>query len=330
MKHLTILIPHNNINLSSVVGSYEVFSRANKHYESIGRKPVFDIHLAGTSKKLDLYNNFFSIRPDVRLADIRKTDLIIIPALLLAYTANVKKSETLTQWLCAMHKKGAEIASICTGAFLLASTGLLDNKNCSTHWGATNAFREMFPEIKLTPGELITDEAGIYTNGGAFSFLNLLIYLVEKYFDRETAIHCSKVFQIDIERNSQSPFTIFSTQKKHGDEVVEKAQMHIEKRLDEKVSIEYLVNALHVSRRSFDRRFVRATGNTPIEYVQRVKVEAAKKAFESSNKNIHEVMYTVGYNDMKAFREVFKKITGMSPLDYRNRYNKNAHKVNIK
>ncbi len=130
--------------------------------------------------------------------------------------------------------------------------------------------------------------------------------------------------QIEVDRNSQSPFTIFIGQKAHGDETVMKAQAYIESKLHEKVSIEQLSVKFLVGRRNFDRRFIKATGNTPVEYSQRVKIESAKKAIETSRKTINEIMYEVGYSDVKAFREVFRKITGMSPLEYRNKYNKEA------
>lgn len=180
----------------------------------------------------------------------------------------------------------------------------------------------MFPNINLQIDKLITVEPGIYTNGGAYSFLNLALFLVEKYFDRQTAIYCSKVFQIDIERTLQSPFFIFQAQKSYGDEVIYQAQTYIEENLSKKISFEELASKLLTSRRNFDRRFIKATGNTPLEYLQRVKVEAAKRTLEKGRKSIFEVMNEVGYSDDKAFREVFKKITGLSPLDYRARYNK--------
>jgi transcriptional regulator GlxA family with amidase domain len=240
------------------------------------------------------------------------------------YQKAVKGNEVLIDWIEKQYRNGAEIASICTGAFMLASSGLLDGKMCSTHWAAADNFRMMFPKVNLQPDKLITDENGIYTNGGAYSFLNLMIYLVEKYYDRPTAIFCAKVFQIEMDRNSQSAFTIFTGQKLHGDEMVKQAQAHIETNLHEKISVEHLSSTFAVGRRNFDRRFIKATGNTPLEYSQRVKIESAKKAFETSRKTINEVMYEVGYSDVKAFREVFKKITGMSPLEYRSRYNKEA------
>ena len=208
---------------------------------------------------------------------------------------------------------------MCSGAFILAASGLLDGKNCSTHWAHADTFRNMYPKVHLKTDQLITDEHGLYTNGGAYSFLNLVIYLVEKYFDRQTAIYCSKIFQVEMDRNSQSAFTIFTGQKLHGDDMVIKAQAYIESKLDEKISVEHLSSRFSVGRRNFDRRFIKATGNTPVEYSQRVKIESAKKAFETSRKTINEVMYEVGYSDVKAFREVFRKITGMSPLEYRGK-----------
>jgi len=324
MKHLTILVPKGENNLSSIVGAYKIFSRANAYWKDTGRKELFRIELAGISKKVDFYDGLFTVKPHTNIAAIAKTNLIIIPSLNHNYQQAVKKNKPLIHWIEKQYKNGAEVASICTGAFMLASSGLLDGRCCSTHWSAVNTFRTMFPQVDLQADRLITDEKGIYTNGGAYSFLNLMIYLVEKYYDRQTAIFCSKVFQIEMDRNSQSSFAIFTGQKSHGDEMVKKAQAYIESNLQEKISVEHLSSRFAVGRRNFDRRFIKATGNTPVEYLQRVKIESAKKSFENTRRTIHEVMYDVGYSDVKAFREVFRKITGMSPLEYRNRYNKEA------
>jgi transcriptional regulator GlxA family with amidase domain len=324
MKHLTIIVPEGQNNLSSIVGAYKIFTRANAYWKESTGKELFKIELAGVSKSVEFYEGLFVVKPHTHISVITKTNLIIIPSLNHNYYTAVKGNEKLIRWLDQQYKKGAEIASICTGAFLLASTGILDGKTCSTHWSAADHFRRMFPKVNLQADKLITDEHGIYTNGGAYSFLNLILYLVEKYFDRTVAIYCSKVFQIEMDRHHQSAFTIFKGQKAHGDDVIMEAQTYIETHLQEKISIEHLSASLSVGRRNFDRRFIKATGNTPIEYTQRVKIEAAKKAFESSRKTINEVMYDVGYSDMKAFREIFKRITGMSPLEYRGRYNKEA------
>jgi len=322
MKHLTILVPNGENNLSSIVGAYKIFTRANEYWKQAGKKELFKIELAGISKKIEFYNGLFTVNPHTHISKIPKTDLIIIPSLNHNYQETVKENQLLIEWIKRQYDHGAEIASICTGAFLLASSGLLDGKTCSTHWSAADNLRTMFPKINVQTDKLITDENGIYTNGGAYSFLNLIIYLVEKCFDRQTAIFCSKVFQIEMDRQSQSAFIIFKGQKSHDDEVVKKAQSYIEDHIDEKISVGHLSLKLAVGRRNFDRRFIKATGNTPIEYSQRVKIESAKKAFETTRKTINEVMYDVGYSDIKAFREVFRKITGMSPLEYRSKYNK--------
>jgi len=323
MKHLTILVPNGEgNNLSSIVGAYKIFSKANDVWVQGGRKPVFEIQLAGNSKKVEYYDGLFAVKPHTRISDIAKTDLIIIPSLNHNFREAVKVNRALIDWMDEQYNKGAEIASICTGAFLLASTGLVDGKSCSTHWSAANDFREMFPKVDLQTDQLITDENGIYTNGGAYSFLNLMLYLIEKFYDRHTAIFIAKVFQIEVDRNSQSEFTVFAGQKHHDDEVVQQAQAYIEKNSARKISIEALSSLFHVGRRNFDRRFIKATGNTPGEYAQRVKVETAKKAFETNRKTVNEVMYEVGYSDTKAFREVFRKITGMSPLEYKGKYYK--------
>jgi transcriptional regulator GlxA family with amidase domain len=327
MKHLTILVPDGQNNLSSIVGSYKIFTRANAYWKGIGKKEPFKVVLAGISKKVEFYEGLFSVQPHTHISKIAKTHLIIIPSLNHNYQNAVKGNKLMIDWVEKQYRSGAEVASICTGAFMLASSGLLDGRMCSTHWAAADAFRNMFPKVNLQADKLITDENGIYTNGGAYSFLNLILYLVEKYYDRQTAIYCSKVFQIEMDRQNQSAFTIFTGQKLHGDEMVKKAQTYIESKPHERISVEHLASKFAVGRRSFDRRFIRATGNTPIEYSQRVKIESAKKALETSRKTINEVMFDVGYSDVKAFRETFRKITGMSPLEYRDRYNNRQAEV---
>ncbi len=327
MKHLTIIVPNGQSNMSTitcVIGAYEAFATANSFRKLNGKKDLFTIEVAGTSKKTEIFNGLFTVAPEANISAITKTNLIIIPSFVFDRQNSPKENQLQVDWMKKQYKQGAEIASMCSGAFLLASSGLLNGKSCSTHWAHASAFKKMFPEVNLKADQLITDENGIYTNGGAYSFLNLVIYLIEKYYDRQTAIYCSKMLQIEMDRNSQSAFSMFTGQKLHGDEMVKKAQAYIESKLDEKISVEHLSSKFAVGRRNFDRRFIKATGNTPVEYSQRVKIESAKKTFESSRKTVNQVMYEVGYSDVKAFREVFRKITGMSPLEYRGKYNKEA------
>jgi len=320
MDQVIIIAPQGEANLSSISGSFEILNRANTYWKRKGNRPRMDICIAGFADEIRLDGGVFSVHP-ADIAAIEKADLIIIPSI--NYDEHlIKDNAALIQWIRDQYKKGAEIATMCSGAFLLAATGLLDGKNCSTHWNVAEKFRRIFPNINLQEDKLIIADKGIYTNGGAYSFLHLMLFLVEKYFDRDTAIYCSKIFQIDMDRTSQSPFFIFETQKNHGDELISHAQTYIEENLREKISFEELALKLATSRRNFDRRFIKATGNTPVEYLQRVKVEVAKSNLEKGRKSIFEVMEEVGYADEKAFREVFRKIAGMSPLEYRERFNR--------
>ena len=321
MKYVTIVVPDCELNLNSIAGAFEILSRANYYWQKTGNPSKLEIQIAGFVSESKVNEGYFTVHP-VDITKIKRTDLVIIPSIFGDYGETLKKNEGLIEWISHQYKCGAEIASMCSGAFLLAATGLLQGKTCSTHWNAVEQFRQMFPGVKIAEDKIITDENGIYTNGGGYSFLNLMLYLVEKIFDRQTAIFCSKIFQIDIERTTQSQFTIFHIQKGHGDEVINKAQTYIEENIDAKISFEKLASELAISRRNFDRRFVKATGNTPVEYLQRVKMEAAKKELEKGRKSIFDIMNDVGYTDDKAFREVFKKVTGLSPLDYTNKYSK--------
>lgn len=323
MKHVSLLIPEGAI-LGSIEGPRQLLAQVNQLYKEKGEPPLFKIQLVGISKETRLSGGLFTVHSDVLLPDVSRTDLVIIPAVDGDIRQALETNQAFVPWIAQQYKNGAEVASLCLGAFILASTGLLNGRKCSTHWMAANAFRTMFPDVDLTTEKVVTDERGIYTSGGAYSYLNLVLYLIEKYAGREAAILSSKVFAIEIERNSQSPFMIFQGQKEHEDEPVRKAQEFIETNFQDRILVDQLASMFAIGRRNLERRFKKATSNTVTEYIQRVKIEAAKKGFETSRKNITEIMYEVGYSDTKAFRTTFRKITGLSPVEYRNKYNKEA------
>jgi transcriptional regulator GlxA family with amidase domain len=320
MKHISIIIPQGETSLSNVEGPYKVFRHVNELVQQRGKPPVFEIQLVGLSRETEISNGLFRIVPDKIIGEVEKTDLIIIPAVHGDLKTAIKENEAFQPWIARQYKQGAEVASLCVGAFILASTGLLNGRKCATHWIAANDFVKMFPDVNLVPDKIMTDEYGIYTSGGAYSFLNLLLYLIEKYTGREMAVLVSKIYEVDMDRGSQSPFTIFVGQKEHEDEPVKKAQAYIEKNFHDKITVDQLAAMVALSRRNLERRFRKATSNSVVEYLQRVKIEAAKISLESSRENVNEVMYKVGYTDTKAFRTTFKKITGLSPLEYRNKY----------
>lgn len=321
MKTITLLVPEQ-VNLASIDNPRRAFLAVNDLMVQLNKPPLFNVELCGLRKVVESYDGLFTVRVHKLLEEVDETDLIIIPAFDGDSDSFLSSNDKCISWLINHYHRGAEIASFCVGAFLVAATGLINGKTCSTHWRAVSDFMQKFPEVNLDVERIITDENSIYTSGGAFSSANLVLYIIEKYAGRQAAIFCSKIFQVEMDRDSQSPFIIFRGLKTHDDQQVKQAQDFIEKNYQEKISVSEVSAFVALSRRSLERRFKKATSNTLIRYIQRVKVEAAKKSFEMSPKNINEVMYEVGYMDTKSFRTVFRDITGLTPMQYRNRYNR--------
>jgi transcriptional regulator GlxA family with amidase domain len=321
MKHISILIPKGAI-LGSIEGPRQLLAGVNSYFKEMGKAPLFQIQLVGITKEIALAGGLYTIHADCTTAQVQKTDLIIIPAIDGNMQHALEANKDFIPWIVKHYKGGSEVASLCIGAFLLASTGLLNGRKCATHWMAANNFRKMFPQVNLVAEKVVTDEDGIYSSGGAYSYLSLILYLIEKYAGRPTAVFSAKVFAIDIDRENQSPFMMFTGQKEHEDEPIKKAQVFIEDNFQNRITVDELASMFSLSRRNLERRFKRATSNTVVEYIQRVKIEAAKMSLESSRENVNEVMYKVGYTDTKAFRNTFKRITGLSPIQYRSKYNR--------
>ena len=325
MKHISIILPSGNVVIETIIAPYNLLRMANSYYRKLKdlKEDYFKIDLVGLSKEPIQYQNLFQITPTKTIDEIKKTDLIIVTAISGNLEKEIDSNAAFVPWI-KKHRieNDAEIASLCKGAFLLAETGLLNGKSCATHWTAHGLFKQRYPLVNLVPEKIIGEDNGIYSSGGAYSFLNFMLYLIEKYCGRETAIWCSKVSEIEFDRIDQNQFMIFSGQKEHDDEPIKQAQIYIEKNFKQKLSIDEIASMMNVSGRSFLRRFKKATSNTPLEYIQRVKIEAAKKKLESTTLNIYEVMYDIGYNDEKAFRNTFRKYSGLAPLEYRKKYNR--------
>lgn len=324
MKHISVLIPEGDISLSNVEGVHHIFSEVNKAYQRAGKAPLFYFQLVGRQRSHFMKENFFSIHPNFLITEDFKTDLLIIPALHGDIFKSVELNKGLIPWIVDQYNRGAEVMSLCTGAFLLGATGLLTGRSCATHWIHVNEFREMFPDVLVVDDRIMTDENGIYTSGAAYSYLNLILYYIEKYANRDIAILIAKIFALDMGRTSQSQFIIFQGYKHHNDESILKAQEYIESNYQQKISVDEIATHVSLGRRNFERRFKTATSNSVFEYMQRVKVEAAKKQLEAGRKTVNEVMYDAGYTDVKAFRDVFKKVVGMSPGEYRHKYNRDV------
>ena len=324
MKHISIIVPAGEFVLGSVEGPYKLFSQVNAFLRDKGRPDLFKIDLVGIDHEACINGVLFRLQMTRTIENKFHTDLVIIPAPHGAIVESIELNKKLIPWIIEKYKGGAEIASLCMGAFILAATGLIDGKKCATHWIAADELRRSFPKVQVVTEKVITDEQGIYSSGGAYSYLNLILYLIEKYTGREMAVLIAKIFEIEIDRGNQSQFIIFRGQKSHHDIPIRKAQEYIEQNYQQKITVDQLASMFALSRRNLERRFKKATSNTAVEYIQRVKIEAAKNSLESSRENVNEVMYKVGYSDSKAFRDTFKKITGLSPLQYRAKYNRDS------
>lgn len=323
---ISVFAPEYGV-IEAVTPAFRTFHTANEFLTTFGKKPVFEVEYVGLNPYVPANNGEYTIKTDRLLQNVTHTDLLIIPPTFGDMTKGIAANAEAIPYFKKLYQQGTSLASLCVGAFLLAETGLLSGKKCSTHWAHVHEFKERYPDVEVADGAIITEHDNIYSSGGASSLWNLILYLVEKYSDRETAVMISKYFALDIGRDSQSQFAIFRGQRNHSDADIQQVQDYIEQHYEDKITIDALAGLINTGRRTFERRFKEATNNTPIAYMQRVRIEAAKSFFEASRKNVTEIMFDVGYTDTKAFRDTFKKITGLTPIDYRNKFAKVAHEV---
>ncbi|TDE12835.1 GlxA family transcriptional regulator [Dyadobacter psychrotolerans] len=318
MVKLALLITRKH-RLLSVAAILDVFESVNRFYEIDGEQPFFEINLYDQEVE---YISSYGSHKFKNFNDAVDPDLIFIPAFSSEDIFQaVIENAAFMPWLEKQYLRGAEIASFCTGAFLLAATGLLNGKTATTHINATIPFASAFPHVLLKADSVVTDDERLYTSGGATSSFHLMLYLIRNYCGKEMALRIAKMFAIDVDRNQQSYFGTFEPAQDHGDGLVNLAQKRIEKEYQEGSTIEKLIQDIPASRRNVVRRFKQATGVTPIEYLQKTRIEAAKKLLEQTDQSVLEVMLNSGYNDLKSFRQLFKKSAGLTPKEYRDKFN---------
>ncbi|MBS1629650.1 MAG: helix-turn-helix domain-containing protein [Bacteroidetes bacterium] len=315
------LLAYEEAVLSSISGVMDMLGVANRCLADMGQEPFFNLEIISeqTTGNLPLTVPA-EIICSLDVHQDSKADLILVPAFNAPPDLILERHDRLTNWLKKQYQSGVEIGSLCFGVYFLAEAGLLNGKDATAHWFAIPDLKLRYPQIKFLPDVLMTDKEGIYTSGGALLSWNLVLYLIEKFHSRELAVMVSKMFNIDLDKGRQSHFSIFQGQRSHGDERILIAQHFIEAHYSQPIPIEQVAAQAHMSKRNFIRKFKEATGNTPIEYIQRVKMEAAKKTLENTDSDMNQVMAEAGYNDLKSFRKVFRQVTGLNPQDYRRKF----------
>lgn len=284
-------------------------------------RPILDARLVAPGRDVVVSGaGGIRVHCDTTIRSIRRSDVVLVPALDPDVLEHLAINRETVAWVRRMHEGGADVASACTGAFVLGEAGLLDGRAATTHWAFQELLRRRYPRVSLRRDAIVVDEGRVCTAGGATSFLNLALYLVERWLGPEVARVSSKMFLIDLNKSPQTAYAILASQKNHTDAEVLRAQRIIESDLTRPLSVGELSKRMAMSRRTFGRRFTAATGSSPRDYLQRVKVEAAKRALERGNESIGAIAAAIGHTDPVGFRKLFVRLTGLTPADYRRRY----------
>lgn len=317
MKLHILLVAH--YRLLSIAAAIDVFETVNSFLVQSGEHPLFQIVFVGAKQQLP---DAFAHYPFCSLESVKEqADWVIVPAFAnYQMQQNIEQNVDFIPFMLQQYQQGAALISFCTGSFLLAASGLLRGLPATTHIEATTAFAHVFPDVDLQPHAVVTHSNNIFTSGGATSSFHLKLMLIQKYCGRAMAVRVAKNFAIDMDRNNQLYFDSFEPRICTEDELVQQVQLIIQQRFPELKNVEEALDTVPSSRRNIIRRFKHATGMTPIKYLQKTKITAAKSLLETTHKDITTIMLASGYSDAKSFRQLFKSFTGLSPKDYRGKF----------
>ncbi|MCX2575284.1 GlxA family transcriptional regulator [Pedobacter sandarakinus] len=316
MLKIGLLLPQN-YRLLSVAAILDVMDTVNGLYAAMDLPNPFELRMVTINNS----QNRVSDHPHESVSEAGGFDLIFIPSFATAdMQDSIYANREFLPWLQKNYAEGAEIATFCTGVFLLAATGLLDGKAATTHVDACTNFAKAFPSVKIKADKIVTHDGRLYTSGGATSTFHLLLYLLQIHCGKEVAVKTAKIFAIDMNRENQLYFSTFKPARLHNDALVASAQQKIESSFHDLATIEEMIKDIPSSRRNIVRRFKQVVGITPIEYLQQTRIEAAKRLLEQTGEQMSEVIYQSGYTDPKAFRKVFRKTVGMTPTQYREKF----------
>jgi transcriptional regulator GlxA family with amidase domain len=308
---------------STATGPMEVFRHAGTLWNWLAgtrQVPRFRVTTASVDGRAVRCDGPISIKPDAAITAIRKTNLIFIPTTGLDLEDALQQNAKVLPWLRRWHKRGAAIAAVCSGVGLVAATGMLDGKRATTHWGLAEYFRKRYPKVKWMPELMVTEDRGFYCGGGVHAALDLSLYLVEKFCGHEIAMQSAKAMLIETPRAWQAGFGIVPLKTEHSDDSISTAQEWLHANFDKSFPLEVPARRAGMSLRNFVRRFKQATGDSPLMYLQKLRIAAAKRLLESHHRNVQEISAVVGYQDVAFFRNLFQRHTGVSPSEYRRKF----------
>jgi transcriptional regulator GlxA family with amidase domain len=322
MKHVTIL-GFDYAYASTITGMSDLLGSVGVtwnyiHGSALNRQ--FDVHIATASGNAVRCANGMTIDAHHAFTDIEHTDLVIIPTIAGDIQQTLELNRSLLPWLIRMHEHGADIVSNCTGAFLLAESGLLNGKKATTHWGFVKQFRERYPQVDLQAEQMITSDGSIFCSGGGMAWFDMALYLIERYCGYDIARASAKSYVIDMGRGSQAAYSGLPGKRYHQDTRILALQDWLDVHFTETISIQDLANQANLTERTFKRRFKAATGDSPIHYLQHLRIEAAKKRLEVTQESVEQITHQVGYENVASFIRLFKRYTSMTPSAYRARF----------
>ena len=322
MTEVTILLLDGTFS-STAIGPMEVFRHAGTLWNILtGGKPVrrFRVTTASVDGRAVRCDGPIYIKPDVALKAIRKTDLIFIPTTGLRLEGVAEYYAPVVPWLRRWRKRGAAIAGVCSGVGLVAASGLLDGKRATTHWALAETFRERYPKVRWMPELMVTEDRGLYCGGGVHAALDLSLYLVEQFCGHEVAMQSAKAMLIETPRAWQAGFALVPLKTEHSDASISTAQEWLHQNFHRSFPLEAPARRVGMSPRNFVRRFKQATGDSPLIYLQKLRIAAAKRLLETDYRSMLEIGDAVGYQDVAFFRALFQRHTGVSPSAYRKRF----------
>jgi transcriptional regulator GlxA family with amidase domain len=292
-------------------------------YASLGASP-FRVEIVGLETGPLQLASRVPVTVQRSIAEVEATDIIIVPSILLEPEGWPKgRHPELVAWFSAMHRRGALLCSACSGLFLLAETGLFDSVDSTVHFGYARSFTAAFPAVPIHPERVLVvsgrhDE--LITSGASMTWHDLVLYLIGRHAGATAAQAVARFFALQWHQDGLAPYMVFEGRSDHGDLAIQAAQDWVATHFPVANPLEEMIRRAGLAERTFKRRFTGATGLSPIAYVQRLRIEDAKRRLERTEASVDEISWQVGYEEPAFFRRLFKRVTGMAPGGYRRRF----------